>query len=156
MTPRRKKRLARVGVLLLGVATATALMLAAFRENLVYFYTPSEIAQGEAPSARKFRVGGLVKEGSVERDEASLEVRFVVTDTAAEVPIRYAGVLPDLFREGQGIVADGRLNGAGLFVAEQVLAKHDENYMPPEAKEALKRAGADEGGAASGYAREAQ
>ena len=151
MTPRRKKRLGLAGLLLLGVAGAAALLLSAFSENLVYFYTPTEIARGEAPAARTFRVGGLVKEGSVERADDSLRVRFVITDTSADVPIRYEGVLPDLFREGQGIVADGRLGEAGLFIAERVLAKHDENYMPPEAAEALKRAGTNREAAAGGY-----
>lgn len=134
-----------VGVLVLGVAGATALFLAAFRENLVYFYTPSEVVAGEAPAERRFRIGGLVADDSVERDPDSLQVRFAVTDTARTVTVRYDGVLPDLFREGQGIVADGRLDGDGAFVADRVLAKHDESYMPPEAAEALERAGAPHG-----------
>ena len=141
-------------MLVIGVGVAAALLLTAFRENLVYFYTPTDVANGEAPLDRKFRVGGLVADGSVQRADASLRVRFVVTDTAASVPVVYSGVLPDLFREGQGIVADGHLNGEGEFVAETVLAKHDENYMPPEAAEALKRAGAPHGvkdGASIGY-----
>lgn len=146
MTPRRRRRLAWVCLLVVGLAGATTLLVTSFRENLVYFYSPSEIADGDAPLARKFRVGGLVADDSVRRDDDSLRVRFVVTDTAANVPVVYDGVLPDLFREGQGIVADGRLNERGEFVAEQVLAKHDENYMPPEAAEALKRAGANEDG----------
>ena len=145
MTPRRRKRLALAGVLLAGAAGATALLLTAFSENLVYFYTPTEVARGEAPDDRRFRIGGLVADDSVRRDEDSLRVRFVVTDRAREVPVVYDGVLPDLFREGQGIVADGNLDGDGVFVADTVLAKHDENYMPPEAAEALERAG-------SGYA----
>ncbi len=140
MTPRRRKRLALVGALVAGVGIATTLGLLAFRENLVYFYTPSEVAQGKAPVERKFRIGGLVADGSVERADESLRVRFEVTDRAKAVPVVYEGVLPDLFREGQGIVADGSLNGKGRFVAERVLAKHDENYMPPEATEALKKA----------------
>ncbi len=139
MTPRRKRRLAFAGVLMLGAGVATALVLNAFSENLVYFYSPSEVAQGEAPPERKFRIGGLVADGSVDQSSESLEVRFAVTDNAEVVPVVYEGVLPDLFREGQGIVADGRLNGDGTFVAERVLAKHDENYMPPEAAEALER-----------------
>ena len=146
MTPRRRKRLALAGLLLLGVGSATSLLLAAFSENLVYFYTPSEVARGEAPSERKFRIGGLVADGSVERDADSLAVRFRVTDTAEAVTVRYRGALPDLFREGQGIVADGHLGANEVFVAERVLAKHDENYMPPEAAEALERAGTDGGG----------
>ena len=142
MTPRRKKRLMLVGLVLLGVAGAAALFLTAFQENIVYFYSPSEVVAGKAPTERTFRIGGLVKEDSVERsgDGQSLEVRFVITDRAQEVPVTYDGILPDLFREGQGIVANGRLNGDGLFVAEKVLAKHDENYMPPEAAEALENA----------------
>ncbi|MDZ7828024.1 MAG: cytochrome c maturation protein CcmE [Halofilum sp. (in: g-proteobacteria)] len=146
MTPRRRRRLALVSLLVVGLAGASALLLTAFRENLVYFYSPSEIANGDAPLSRKFRVGGLVADDSVRRADDSLRVHFVVTDTVASVPVVYSGVLPDLFREGQGIVADGRLNAKGEFVAEQVLAKHDENYMPPEAAEALKRAGANQGG----------
>jgi len=140
MTPRRRKRLALAGVLLAGAAGATALLLSAFSENLVYFYTPTEVAQGKAPSDRKFRIGGLVADGSVARAEDSLTVHFVVTDRAQDVEVAYDGVLPDLFREGQGIVADGHLNTDGEFVADTVLAKHDENYMPPEAAEALKKA----------------
>ena len=154
MTPRRRRRLALVGLLLAGLAVAATLLVTAFRENLVYFYTPTEVANGEAPLERKFRVGGLVAEGSVQRADESLQVRFVITDKAGRVPVVYDGVVPDLFREGQGIVADGRLNGDGEFVAAQVLAKHDENYMPPEAAEALERAGNNsDGGAESiGYA----
>jgi cytochrome c-type biogenesis protein CcmE len=140
MTPRRRKRLALAGLLVATVGGAVALALAAFSENLVYFYTPSEVAQGKAPESRTFRIGGLVADDSVERDGESLEVRFAVTDRAKTVPVVYNGVLPDLFREGQGIVADGRLAGEGVFRAERVLAKHDENYMPPEAAEALEKA----------------
>jgi len=140
MTPRRKKRLTLVGLVLLGVAGAAALFLTAFKENLVYFYSPTEVANGKAPVDRTFRIGGLVKEGSVERDQETLEARFVVTDTAHNVPIVYEGVLPDLFREGQGIVANGKLTEKGTFEAAEVLAKHDENYMPPEAAEALEKA----------------
>lgn len=140
MTPRRKKRLALVGMLVLGVGVATALLLAAFSENLVYFHSPTEVTQGQAPNDRKFRIGGLVAEDSVRRDEDSLGVRFRITDTAEAVTVRYEGVLPDLFREGQGVVADGRLTSDNVFEAERVLAKHDENYMPPEAAEALERA----------------
>ena len=141
MTPRRKKRLLLVGTLVAGVAVATGLALAAFRENLVYFYTPTEVARGQAPDDRRLRIGGLVADGSVQRADESLQVRFVVTDGDRRVPVVYDGVLPDLFREGQGIVVDGQLNDRGTFVADTVLAKHDENYMPPEAAEALERAG---------------
>ncbi len=154
MTPRRRRRLAFVGLLIAGVTVAAVLLLTAFRENLVYFHTPSDVVAGDAPAERRFRIGGLVAAGSVERADASLRVRFIVTDTAESVPVVYDGVLPDLFREGQGVVADGRLNGDGEFIADRVLAKHDENYMPPEAAEALERAGAPHGpedGAAADY-----
>lgn len=137
MTPRRR-RMVLVGLILAGVAGAAALALTAFQDNLLYYYSPSQVAAGEAPTDRTFRVGGLVTEGSVERNPGELELRFVVTDFANQVTVRYAGVLPDLFREGQGIIARGRLDGEGRFVAEEVLAKHDENYMPPEVAESLK------------------
>ncbi len=140
MTPRRKKRLTLVGLLVLGVGGAAALLLAAFSENLVYFHTPTEVAEGGAPMDRKFRIGGLVAEDSVRRDDDSLGVRFRITDTAETVTVQYEGVLPDLFREGQGVVADGRLTADNVFEAERVLAKHDENYMPPEAADALEQA----------------
>ncbi len=146
MTPRRKRRLYLVSLVVLGMAGATALFLTAFKENIILYHSPTEVAQGEAPTGRTFRVGGLVKEGSVQRTEKSgkgLRVRFVVTDTAHQVPIVYDGILPDLFREGQGIVANGQLNRQGVFVAEEVLAKHDENYMPPEVAESLKKAGTE-------------
>ena len=143
MTPARRRRLYGVAALVLGVAAATSLLLAAFRENLVYFHSPSEIVRGEAPAERKFRIGGLVEHGSVSRDGETLAVRFVLTDTAESVPVSYHGILPDLFREGQGIVANGHLNANGEFIAAEVLAKHDENYMPAEVAEALERAGAD-------------
>jgi cytochrome c-type biogenesis protein CcmE len=137
MTPRRK-RLAIVGGVLLALAAATALVLSAFRSNLVFFFTPTQVAAGEAPQARSFRLGGLVREGSVRRE--GVQIRFVVTDTQREVPVVYSGLLPDLFKEGKGVVAQGALGPDGVFVAREVLAKHDENYMPPEAAEALKRA----------------
>jgi cytochrome c-type biogenesis protein CcmE len=142
MTPRRKKRLYLVALVLIGVAGATALFLTAFQENIILYHSPTEVAEGKVPEGRKFRVGGLVKEGSVDRSDENLKVRFTVTDTAHDVPIVYDGVLPDLFKEGQGIVANGTLNGDGVFVAEKVLAKHDENYMPPEVAESLEKAGA--------------
>ncbi len=143
MTPRRKKRLTLAGVLLAGAALATTLLLTAFSENLVYFHTPAEVAQGKVATDQRFRVGGLVKEGSVERAQDELNVRFVISDGEGRVPVVYDGVLPDLFAEGQGIVADGHLNQEGVFIADSVLAKHDENYMPPEAAEALERANTD-------------
>jgi cytochrome c-type biogenesis protein CcmE len=136
VTPRRK-RLLTVGGVLLGVAAATGLALKAFDNNLLYFYDPSQVAAGQAPSGKTFRVGGMVTKGSVQRALGSPEVRFVLTDFAHEVTVSYTGVLPDLFREGQGVVALGRLHD-GLFVADEVLAKHDEKYMPPEVGKSLK------------------
>ena len=138
MTPRRQRMLA-VGLIVTGVGAAIALALMAFQENLLYFYSPSQIAAGEAPADRAFRVGGLVIDGSVEREPGALDVRFVLSDLEQTIPVVYAGILPDLFREGQGIIAHGRLGGDGVFVADEVLAKHDENYMPPEVAESLKR-----------------
>jgi cytochrome c-type biogenesis protein CcmE len=137
MTP-RKKRLTLIlgGLAILGIAAA--LVLNAFQKNLVFFFTPSQIVAKEAPLDRTFRLGGLVEKGSVTRD--GVMVNFVVTDTFRKVPVRYQGILPDLFKEGKGVVAQGKLNADGVFVAQEVLAKHDENYMPPEAAEALKRA----------------
>ena len=127
-----------LGLLVLGAAAT--LILNAFRSNLVFFFTPTQVAQGEAPRGTAFRVGGMVKEGSVVRD--SENGRFVVTDTSQEVKVHYRGMLPDLFKEGRGVVAQGRLNDQGEFVASEVLAKHDENYMPPEAKHAMDQAAA--------------
>lgn len=137
MTPTRRRRLMLVGLLLLGLSAATALMLTAFSENLLYFYAPSEVAAGDVPPDTRFRVGGLVKSGSVSRAEDGLTVRFVLEDCTAGVPVRYKGILPDLFREGQGIVAYGRLDEEGRFIADEVLAKHDENYMPKEVADSL-------------------
>jgi cytochrome c-type biogenesis protein CcmE len=125
-----------LGVVALGVATA--LMLAAFNRNLVFFFTPSQVAAHEAPTGRTFRIGGMVVPGSLKRE--GVEVRFVVTDTAKNIPVVYRGQLPDLFREGKGVVAQGQLGVDGIFTAREVLAKHDENYMPPEAKHAIDRA----------------
>ncbi len=136
MTP-RKKRMVTVIAILAGVGIATAFALQAFQKNLLYYYSPTQIHAGEAPDARSFRVGGLVETGSVKRAPGSLEVRFTLTDFANTIGVSYTGVLPDLFREGQGIIARGKLGGDGLFVAEEVLAKHDENYMPPEVKDSL-------------------
>ena len=133
----RHKRLAIVGGVVCAVGAAAALVLNAFQSNLVFFYSPSQIAANEAPTARTFRVGGMVVEGTVKRD--GTKVSFVVTDTAKSIPVRYEGILPDLFKEGKGVVAQGQLQD-GVFVAREVLAKHDENYMPPEAADALKQA----------------
>ena len=137
MKPRHKRAAIVVGILA-AVGVAVALVLNAFNSNLVFFYTPSQIAQKEAPQGRTFRVGGLVQSGSVQRE--GVTVRFVVTDTAKTVNVRYDGVLPDLFKEGKGVVAQGQLGSDGVFVAREVLAKHDENYMPPEAADAVARA----------------
>ncbi|MHB1200207.1 MAG: cytochrome c maturation protein CcmE [Polaromonas sp.] len=137
MKPRHKRALIIIGVLA-AVGVAVALVLNAFNSNLVFFYTPSQIAGKEAPQGRTFRVGGLVQAGSVVRD--GVTVRFTVTDTLQTVPVRFEGILPDLFKEGKGVVAQGKLGSDGVFAAREVLAKHDENYMPPEAAEALKQA----------------
>ena len=136
MTP-RQKRMVTVAAILAGVGIATTFALKAFNQNLLYYYSPTQISAGEAPTARTFRVGGLVQNNSVTRQPGSLEVTFVLTDFQKEIPVSYTGILPDLFREGQGIIARGKLDN-GRFVAEEVLAKHDENYMPPEVKESLK------------------
>jgi cytochrome c-type biogenesis protein CcmE len=133
----RHRRMALVALIVVGVAGAAVFALQAFDKNLLYYYSPSQVASGEAPSGRTFRVGGLVTDGSVKRESGSLEVRFDVTDYAHTVTVSYSGVLPDLFREGQGIIARGHLGSDGLFVAEEVLAKHDENYMPPEVADSL-------------------
>ena len=137
MKPRHKRAAIVVGVLA-AVGVAVALVLNAFNSNLVFFYTPTQIEAKEAPQGRTFRVGGMVEKGSVQRD--GVTVRFVVTDTAKSVAVRYDGVLPDLFKEGKGVVAQGQLGADGVFVAREVLAKHDENYMPPEAADAVQRA----------------
>lgn len=141
MNPVRKKRLIIIIAILLGVATTAALGLSALQQNINLFYTPSQIMNGEAPQGARIRAGGLVKEGSVSRSEDSLTVDFVVTDGDADTGIQYRGILPDLFREGQGIVAMGRLNEANVLIADEILAKHDENYMPPEVSSALEKTG---------------
>ena len=133
----RHKRLAIAGGLLVAVAAIAALVFNAFQSNLVFFFSPTQVAANEAPVSRTFRLGGLVQEGSVKRD--GVTVNFIVTDTVKAIPVSFKGILPDLFKEGKGVVAQGRLEG-GTFVAREVLAKHDENYMPPEAAEALKNA----------------
>ena len=140
MKPRTRRALwIAAGVAGLGVATA--LVLNAFQSNLVFFFTPSQVASNEAPKDRAFRIGGMVEEGSIVRDKDALTVRFKVTDTARTVPVVYTGILPDLFKEGKGVVAQGRIGADGVFKASEVLAKHDENYMPPEAAHALEKAG---------------
>jgi cytochrome c-type biogenesis protein CcmE len=140
MKPRHKRFALIIGALAV-IGIAATLILNAFEENLVFFFTPTQVAAGEAPKNRAFRIGGMVKEGSVQRD--GVNVRFVVTDTAHDIPVTYTGILPDLFREGKGVVAQGKLEDAGTtpsFKASEVLAKHDENYMPPEAQQALDKA----------------
>lgn len=139
MKPRSKRVLAiACGLAALGIASA--LVLNAFNSNLVFFFSPSQVAANEAPRARSFRIGGLVEEGSIQREAKGLTTRFVVTDLAKTIPVTYTGLLPDLFKEGKGVVAQGKLGADGIFRADQVLAKHDENYMPPEAADALKKA----------------
>jgi cytochrome c-type biogenesis protein CcmE len=133
----RHKRIAMLGGLVVAVGAVVALVLNAFQSNLVFFYSPTQVAANEAPSGRTFRVGGLVEPGSVK--VTGTQVQFVVTDSAKTVAVRYEGILPDLFKEGKGVVAQGQLRD-GVFVAREVLAKHDENYMPPEAADALKKA----------------
>jgi cytochrome c-type biogenesis protein CcmE len=137
MKPRHKRAAIVVGVLA-AVGAAVGLILNAFNSNLVFFYTPTQVAAKEAPHGRSFRIGGMVQQGSVVRE--GVTVRFLVTDTAKAMPVRYDGVLPDLFKEGKGVVAQGQLGPDGIFVAREVLAKHDENYMPPEAADAVARA----------------
>lgn len=137
MKPRHK----RIALILGGLVTlgiAAGFVLNALKSNVALFYTPTQVAAGEAPKDRLFRIGGLVKEGSIKRQD--LTVRFIVTDTAKDIPVAYTGILPDLFREGKGAVVQGKLGGDGVFTATEVLAKHDENYMPPEAQHAVDQA----------------
>ena len=134
----RQTRFALITGGLLVLALAAAFVLNAFQNNLVFFFTPTQVLKGEAPKNKTFRIGGLVKVGSLQRD--GTDVSFVVTDTAQDIPVRYSGLLPDLFKEGKGVVAQGRLDAQGLMTASEVLAKHDENYMPPEAQHALDEA----------------
>ena len=136
MTPRRKRLLAVIAIVG-GVAAATALAMLAFQDNLLYFYNPTQVVAGEAPSGRTFRIGGLVTQGSLQKTEGTLKIRFMVTDFQESIAVNYEGLLPDLFREGQGVIAHGRLADNGEFVADEVLAKHDENYMPPEVADSL-------------------
>jgi cytochrome c-type biogenesis protein CcmE len=136
MTP-RQRRTYFILAALVTIGVATFFILRAFNENLVFFYTPSQIASKEAPINKNFRIGGMVLEKSLHREPGGLQVEFVVTDMVKSVPVQFNGILPDLFKEGKGVVAQGQLNEQGIFIASQVLAKHDENYMPPEAKSAL-------------------
>jgi cytochrome c-type biogenesis protein CcmE len=139
MKPARKQRLILIGLMVLGASLATAFALKSFNENLMYFFPPTDVVEGKAPKDALFRLGGMVIKGSVERPGNGMMVRFKLTDYKKDVTVEYTGILPDLFREGQGIVAHGRLNSQGVFIAEEVLAKHDENYMPPEVKASLKK-----------------
>lgn len=141
MKPVRKQRLYLIVLMVAGIAIAVGFALKAFNENLMFFFSPSEVIAGEAPRNNAFRLGGMVVDGSVQRPGENLLVRFDLTDFQKTVTVEYVGILPDLFREGQGIVSRGRLNREGVFVAEEVLAKHDENYMPPEVADSLKKTG---------------
>ncbi|HXZ59610.1 MAG TPA: cytochrome c maturation protein CcmE [Steroidobacteraceae bacterium] len=138
MTPRQRRMTLVIGIVA-GVSLAGALALSAFRKNVTFFFDPTQVAAGQVPAGQRFRLGGMVTEGSLRREPGSLEVHFVVTDFSHQVPVSYTGVLPDLFREGAGVVAHGRLRADGTFVADEVLAKHDEKYMPPEVARSLKR-----------------
>jgi cytochrome c-type biogenesis protein CcmE len=142
----RTKRFALIAAGIVVLCAAAAFVLNAFQSNLVFFFTPTQVSNGEAPKGRTFRAGGMVKEGSLVRDNAAAgggnTVRFVITDTVHEMPVTYVGLLPDLFKEGKGVVAQGKLGDDGVFVASEVLAKHDENYMPPEAQHAMDQAAA--------------
>jgi cytochrome c-type biogenesis protein CcmE len=135
-----KARHQRLSLIVAGLAVlglVAYLVLTAFQSNLVFFFTPTQVANGEAPKGKSFRIGGLVKEGSLQRQADGVSMRFVITDTDREIAVTYKGILPDLFREGKGVVAQGKLDESGLFTASEVLAKHDENYMPPEAAKAV-------------------
>ncbi len=137
---KHKKRLILIFVMLIGISAAVVLAVTAFRENMLYFFSPSQVVAGEAPTTRSIRVGGMVTKGSVQRASDSLLIKFSVTDYKHTVKVEYTGILPDLFREGQGIVAIGTMRTDGTFLADEVLAKHDENYMPPEVADALEKA----------------
>ena len=137
MTPRQRRMVLVLGIVA-GVAIAGALALQALRSNVMFFFDPTQVAQGEAPVEKRFRLGGMVKVGTVKRAPGSLDIRFIVTDYKRDVPVMYTGVVPDLFRENQGVVAHGKLARDGIFVADEILAKHDENYMPPEVARAIK------------------
>lgn len=141
MTPTRKRRLIAIVLILAGVGIASTIAFYSLQQNLLYFQSPSEIAEIAMPPGRQFRLGGLVKPGSVDRASDGLSTHFVVTDGPAEIVVQYVGTLPDLFREGQGVIARGALNEQGMFMATEVLAKHDENYMPPEVADALEKTG---------------
>ena len=137
MSPQRRNRLVLILAIVVGVTTATGFALYAFNQNMMFFFSPTEVLQGKAPQQHTFRVGGMVVNGSLAKDGQSTRVRFQVTDNVNNLGVQYQGILPDLFREGQGVVVRGRLNTAGQFIADEVLAKHDENYMPPEVAASL-------------------
>ena len=137
---KRHKRIVFIVASLAALGLATALVLGAFRNNLVFFFSPTQVMAKEAPVGRTFRIGGLVQTGTLKRDNDGLTIRFTVTDTANSIPVVYKGILPDLFKEGRGCVAQGRVSADGVFYADQIMAKHDENYMPPEAARALDQA----------------
>lgn len=141
MTPTRKRRLIAVLLIVAGISIAGGITFWSLQQNLLYFQSPSEVAELGMPAGRQFRLGGLVETGSTQRDPSGLRVTFTVTDGLKSMPVSYEGILPDLFREGQGVIARGELDDAGQFHASEVLAKHDENYMPPEVADALKKAG---------------
>ncbi len=143
MTPARKKRLALIVLMVTGIGIGLGFALKALNENIMLFISPSDVAQGKAPRDRLFRIGGMVVNGSVSRPGEGLTVQFDLTDNVNNVTVRYSGILPDLFREGQGIIANGKLDKDGAFVAQEVLAKHDENYMPPEVAAAMQKAQGD-------------
>lgn len=139
MNPVRKKRLISLAIIALGVSSALAMAMYALRDNINLFYTPYDIVQGKVMTGERFRIGGMVQKGSLQRDPANLDVTFVLDDKRETVRVHYRGILPDLFREGQGIVANGELNSNGEFIAKDILAKHDADYMPPEVKQALEK-----------------
>lgn len=139
MKPRHKK-LVIIASSVTALGFAAVLVLNAFQSNLVFFFSPTQVVAKEAPIGKSFRIGGLVAEGSVKREDGSTTVHFAITDTAETIPVVYTGILPDLFKEGKGVVAQGKISNQGVFLADEVLAKHDENYMPPEAAEALEKA----------------
>lgn len=145
----RQKRLSLIAAGLAALGLAAWFVLSAFQKNLVFFFTPTQVMSGEAPRERSFRIGGMVETGSLQRQPDGLTVRFIVTDNAQRMPVLYRGMLPDLFKEGKGVVAQGKLGEHGLFVADEVLAKHDENYMPPEAAQALQQGAASSGNVAN-------
>ncbi len=139
MHPLRKRRLILIIIMIIGVATATGFALTAFNQNLMFFFSPSDVQAGKAPENRLFRMGGIVVDGSVKRSDTNTDVWFDITDNEKAMTVKYSGILPDLFREGQGIITKGKLNAKGEFIAEEVLAKHDENYMPPEVAATMKK-----------------